>query len=68
MVKIHEENIKADITRFLDILNIREISDSDREFSPVYISSCRVMLTKELSEILNRFEQFVEYKKGKNDE
>lgn len=55
--------LKADITRFFDILNIREVSDSDREFSPVYISCCRVMLGKELGEILHRLEAAVDYKK-----
>lgn len=55
--------LKADITRFFDILNIREESDSGREFSPVYISCCRVMLGQELGDILKRLEEAVDYKK-----
>lgn len=58
-----EAPFREDITRFLDILNIREVSDSDREFSPVYISCCRVMLGTELGEILRRLEQAVDYQK-----
>lgn len=55
--------LKADITRFLDILNIREVSDNDRVFAPVYISCCRVMLGQELGAILKRLEQAVDYRK-----
>lgn len=53
-----DDQVKQDLKRFFQILNIKEVSDNDREFSPVFISSCRVMLTKELGPILTRLEAF----------
>lgn len=51
--------IKEDIKRFFEILDRKEESDSGNVFSPVYISSCRVMLTEELEEIFKRMKEYV---------
>ena len=37
---------------FEDYLDYTEVSDNDKEFHPIYISSCRVLMTQELSKIL----------------
>jgi hypothetical protein len=45
------------ITEFMRLLNKVEVSDSDREFRPNRISSCRVMDGKKLGEILVEFDR-----------
>jgi hypothetical protein len=42
---------------FEDYLDYTEVSDSDKEFHPIYISSCRVLMTQELSELLKRMRE-----------
>ena len=53
-----EEKVK----RFFEILDIKEESDSGREFSPVYIVSLRVLLTQELGQLLNEMKVLSGYK------
>jgi hypothetical protein len=50
--------VKEDLTRFFEILYTKEESDSGIEFSPVHISSCRVLLTQELYGIMERLESY----------
>lgn len=51
---ISTEEAKQLLREFFEILYTQEESDSGRLFNPVYISSCRVMKTKRLEEILVR--------------
>lgn len=46
------ERIKELVKNFIEILDTVEESDSGKEFHPVYISSCRVMESKTINEIL----------------
>lgn len=52
-----DEQLKALVKRFFQILDTKEESDSGREFSPVYISCCRVVLGQELNEILEKMKK-----------
>ena len=54
--KIYIE-LKTLTKKSFEILDIKEESDSGREFSPVFISCCRVHLNEELSEILPRMKE-----------
>lgn len=49
--------LKTLTKRFFQILDTKEESDSGREFSPVYIVSCRVLLGRELNEILSKMKE-----------
>lgn len=49
--------LKTLAKRFFQILDTKEESDSGREFSPVYIVSCRVLLGQELNEILPKMKE-----------
>jgi len=42
---------------FEDYLDYTEVSDNDKEFHPIYISSCRVLMTQELSKLLKRMRE-----------
>jgi hypothetical protein len=42
---------------FEDYLDYTEVSDSDKEFHPIYISSCRALMTQELSKILKEMRE-----------
>ncbi len=53
-----EEEVKALLKEFFEILDTREESDGGVEFSPVFISSCRVLLTKRLGDILSKLKTF----------
>ena len=55
---VTEDDAKAKIRRFFQILDIKEESDSGRVFSPVYISSCRVLLTEEMNGILKDLKEY----------
>lgn len=46
------------IKEFLDILKTEEESDSGRVFHPVYISSCRCLITKKINKILSELESW----------
>lgn len=50
---------KKDLKRFFEILDQTEESANGVEFHPVQLSSCRVMLTEELENILKRLKEFV---------
>jgi hypothetical protein len=47
------------IKEFFKILDIVEESDSGTEFHPVRITSCRVLLTIRIKEILNELKELV---------
>lgn len=49
--------LKALVKRFLEILDQKEESDNGKEFSPVFISCCRVFLGEELNKILKRMKE-----------
>ena len=51
------------LKEFFQILDTVEESESGREFHPVYISSCRVMTTKRLSEIFSEIKKIINYNK-----
>jgi len=53
-------DIKETIREFFRILDTQEESDDGRVFHPVQISSCRVMLTARLSEVLDDMKEYVE--------
>ena len=42
---------------FDDYLDYTEVSDNDKEFHPIYISSCRVLMTQKLSEVLKEMRE-----------
>jgi len=52
-----EEDLYKCVQRLLEILETKELSNNGREFHPVYISSCRVMSTHELSFLLSRMKE-----------
>lgn len=52
-----DAELKLLTKRFFQILDSKEESDSGREFSPVSISCCRVLLGIELNEILKRMKE-----------
>lgn len=51
-------DLKSTIREFLRILDSREVSDSGREFSPTYISSCRVWHSAQLEILLPKMKKF----------
>lgn len=57
------DTLEENVRRFFDILDTVECSDSGRDFKPIQISSCRVMLTAKLSAILEKMREQV-YPKG----
>ena len=56
-------NLHELLIEFFQILDSVEESDSGKEFHPVYISSCRVMKTKRLSEIFSEIKYIINYNK-----
>jgi len=48
------------LTEFFSILDEVEESDSGRKFHPVYISSCRVMKTKRIDELINKMKGIID--------
>jgi hypothetical protein len=54
-----EEEIKDDLRRFFEILNLKEESDSGVVFSPITIHSCRVLLTEEVEAIFRRLKDYI---------
>jgi hypothetical protein len=42
---------------FEDYLDYTEVSDSDKEFHPIYISSCRALMTQELAKVLKEMRE-----------
>ena len=57
--------LKKLLTEFFNILDEVEVSESGREFHPVYISSCRVMKTKRIGELLTQMKDIIDYKETK---
>lgn len=58
MDELEVNRIKQHLRRFFEILDRTEESDSGNMFNPVFISSCRAMLTVELGGILSHLKQF----------
>ena len=52
MIEEDMVRLKKLVKEFLDILDTTEESDGGTIFHPVFISSCRVMKTKRIEEIL----------------
>jgi hypothetical protein len=52
-----EKLIAALVRRLFEILDTVEISDSESEFHPTVIRSCRVMHTMELNELLPKLKE-----------
>lgn len=48
------QQMREQLNIMFDILEIREISDSGREFSPTTISSCRCMDLAKLEEAMSK--------------
>ena len=61
--KENKNNLHELLTEFFQILNTVEETDSGREFHPVYISSCRVMKTKRVIEIISEIKDIINYNK-----
>lgn len=63
-IKVREEVEKydlADCTReFFRILDIKEVSDEGREFSPNYISSCRALDGAKLGMLITKMKKLAE--------
>ena len=55
-----EDNLKDLVKEFFAILDVVEESDSGKEFHPVVIHSCRVLLTKKLNEIIPKIKELIE--------
>lgn len=58
-----KEKLNELVKEFFEILDTVEETDSGREFHPVYVSSCRVLLTKRMGEIFTEMKEIVGYKK-----
>lgn len=54
---IENPELKTLTKQFFQILDTKEESDSGRTFSPVFISSARALLSKELNKILPRMKE-----------
>lgn len=52
-----DQELKTLTKRFFQILDSKEEGDSGREFPPVFISCCRVLLGEELNKILPRMKE-----------
>ena len=60
-----EERLQELVKSFFeDYLDYTEVSDMGNEFRPIYISSCRVLMTQELSEILKEMRELSGVKRG----
>jgi hypothetical protein len=55
--------LRGAVKKFLEIINRKDTSDSDKEFSPVTINCCRALWMEELSEVLKDMERYSGYKK-----
>lgn len=54
---LDKTDLRELVRDFFEILDKKEISDSDVEFSPNYISSCRVFDTHKLKAIITRMKE-----------
>lgn len=57
-----EPRLHVLVKEFFEILDVVEESDNGRNFSPVYISSCRCLTTKRLGEIFTEMKEIINYK------
>lgn len=55
--RAEREEIAALVRRLFEILDVVEVSDSETEFHPTVIRSCRVMHTEELNELLPKLKE-----------
>jgi len=55
--RAEREEIAALVRRLFELLETVEVSDSEREFHPTRIQSCRVMHTIELGELLPKLKE-----------
>ena len=54
----NSDELKECVKEFFDkYLNRVEVSDGDREFHPIRISCCRVMMLEPLGELLNKMRE-----------
>ena len=51
------EELKDTVKEFLRYLEMTEESDSGKVFHPVYISSCRVLVTERVNNLLNKMKE-----------
>ena len=58
---IKEDDLALLCRELLDILAVKEESDSGREFRPTTISSCRCMTVKRLNEIFKEMKEIIKY-------
>lgn len=56
-LKRERDEIAALVRRLFQLLETVEVSDSEREFHPTYISSCRVAHTMELDKLLPKLKE-----------
>lgn len=56
-------DLAGNVRRLFEILDQREETDSGTEFSPIQISSVRVILTHELESLFKKLKEQAEYKK-----
>lgn len=56
-VKLNES-----VRKFLEIINRKDVTDSDKEFNPVNITCSRALWIEEISEILKDMERYSGYK------
>lgn len=59
-LKLNDMNLHELVKEFISYLDYTEESDSGREFHPIVVSSCRVMMTEPLGEVLNRLRKAVD--------
>ena len=55
-----EENAKDAVRLFFRLLEKREVSDGGHEFSPTYISSCRVLDSEKIRQIFILLREWAE--------
>jgi hypothetical protein len=51
------EELKDTVKEFLRCLEMTEESDSGKVFHPVYISSCRVLVTERVNNLLKKMKE-----------
>ena len=57
-----DELLRDAVKRFLTLLNTKDETDSGKEFSPVTVTSVRVMLMEPLAECLKDMEKYSGYR------
>ena len=54
-----DNNLKGLVKELFSYLDIVEVSDSGKEFHPIFISSVRVLLTDKMSKCLTKMKELV---------